>query len=703
MSSYGWSYPTSLQRIQNVRSVAHINKGFEIQLKAYSHANYDVYIAQQVLLQGRVRAVQSYRSIEGNSADELIVKASARKKFGSLHTIGSNGNTSSRRHCSQNSGNNKPGSKRSWGSAKDDDDTLSSSSEDAEEDEDMEGAAPAVTPSHPDTAPLSSSCRTPSTSTSMSFGHQHHHRHHHAAAVAVASPRHSHSSLPSSDPSSSSTLAPVAVQHSNSFKLRQQVPLMDPRSPRLRLSRPGSTSIRVIPPLRGLERVFCCSWCHCQLFNLASVIRTDVHVHPLPDPHEANSLAGDKHGFDQPHSSHRHHNASSLISPRRGEDKQEAQEKDSFNSYLMPAPSPRWSSQAVPLSPHPDDAKISFLPLSANKSFSNGGGGGSNGYKSPPKTMRSKGGGMKSFDFDFENAGALPPHGGSPRANLPSFHEDEGGGEAARATSPMEISDEKLSPIKEGKADSAFTMKDEKSYLLEPPLSSSRRSSKMENNDQPAPHLSSIGRSASGSNSYRGKAPGGGIVSTLGNASHLLTETVESPRIAFPHGPRESYSYPPNRPQSAEKRRWLARVNLLKSDVTSHEAQHDTATATATEQQDPFSHVPSRSHRHDAKVAKLSSDDDEAILLGFGREKYIHLEYLEWMGEDLLSIAIEAGELKCGHCHCVIGSWTWNPSSRSVSHAAYSLLGPCLVFLSHSLLIQTKSQRSLAGSSHQSP
>jgi hypothetical protein len=722
MSSYGWSYPISLQRIQSVRAVAHINRGFEIQLKAYSHANYDVYIAQQVLLQGRVRAVQSYRSIEGNTADDLMVKASARKKFGSLHTIGSNGNTSSRRHCSTSGTNKPPGSKRSWGNAKDDDDSLSSTSEDAEEDEEslMEGVH------HSDPSGVDASTGGPSSSRGKHSSSTPGHHHHHAGPVSLStSPRHSSTTHTSSADPSSSTVALLDHHQTNSFKLRQQVPLMDPRSPRLRLSRPGSTSIRVIPPLRGLERVFCCSWCHSQLFNLASVIRTDVHVHPLPDPQEANITAGEKHQLSTGRSAGGGSGGGgahvmSLISPRR--DKQDSQEKESFNSYLMPAPSPRWSN-TVPLSSHeeqpsfPDDAKTSSLPLSGNKSFNSprlaagasgggirgGGVGGSALYKSPPKTMRAKGGGAKSFDFDFENAGATTTvaHGvatSSPRGstNLTSFREAEE--ESERVTSPMEISDEKLSPLKESKLESAFTTKDERNYLLEPPpqsLPSSRRSSKICSGEDTAavagaaaspipPHLSSLSRSGSNSNSYRGKAPGG-ILSAMGSSgSHLLSAeasaAVESPRIAFPHGAsRESYSYPSNRPQSAEKRRWLARVNLLKADATSsHETYHESA----GDQSDPFNgHSSSRSHKHDEKVAKLSSDDDEAIQLGFGREKYIHLEYLEWMGEDVLSTAMEAGELKCGNCRCVIGSWTWNPSSRSLPHLILCSFSPLSLFL----------------------
>jgi hypothetical protein len=50
------------------------------------------------------------------------------------------------------------------------------------------------------------------------------------------------------------------------------------KNPSCRLSRPGSNWVRVIPPLRGLEREFKCAWCNCVLFQLSSVLRQDINV-----------------------------------------------------------------------------------------------------------------------------------------------------------------------------------------------------------------------------------------------------------------------------------------------------------------------------------------------------------------------------------------------------------------------------------------
>jgi hypothetical protein len=56
---------------------------------------------------------------------------------------------------------------------------------------------------------------------------------------------------------------------------------LDSGHPPCRLSRPGSSIVRVIPPLRGLERQFKCSWCNTYLFTTANVLRTDLDVRHL--------------------------------------------------------------------------------------------------------------------------------------------------------------------------------------------------------------------------------------------------------------------------------------------------------------------------------------------------------------------------------------------------------------------------------------
>lgn len=66
-------------------------------------------------------------------------------------------------------------------------------------------------------------------------------------------------------------------------------PLIDIKTPHCRLSRPGIKSIRVIPPLRGLETCYGCSWCGVKLFHLANVVRLDRVVGDALPPSGATS------------------------------------------------------------------------------------------------------------------------------------------------------------------------------------------------------------------------------------------------------------------------------------------------------------------------------------------------------------------------------------------------------------------------------
>jgi hypothetical protein len=72
MSSCGWDLPTVLTCIKGSRPVANINAGFEKQLRAYSQTNYDVYLAQQVLLRGRIRALAEYRTVVAARVDSKL-------------------------------------------------------------------------------------------------------------------------------------------------------------------------------------------------------------------------------------------------------------------------------------------------------------------------------------------------------------------------------------------------------------------------------------------------------------------------------------------------------------------------------------------------------------------------------------------------------------------------------------------------------
>lgn len=179
----------------------------------------------------------------------------------------------------------------------------------------------------------------------------------------------------------------------------------------------------------------------------------------------------------------------------------------------------------------------------------------------------------------------------------------------------------------------------------------------------------SIGRNGSGPVPSRLSARG---LQIQAPGTSIVNSPLESPRIPLPphRVERSSYTYPSprDRPQSAEKTRWLARVNLLgQGDPSAH----------GQSQGDLQGRGQGQGQGHKGElIDKMSQDDDEAIKLGFGREKYIHVEYLEWMGEDLLSHDIDEGELKCGHCQRIIGTWNWNPHPK---HTLYGQLEPPLI------------------------
>ena len=60
----------------------------------------------------------------------------------------------------------------------------------------------------------------------------------------------------------------------------------------------------------------------------------------------------------------------------------------------------------------------------------------------------------------------------------------------------------------------------------------------------------------------------------------------------------------------------------------------------------------------------MAKADDEAAILGFGEGKYIHLEYLPWMGPEVIHGDGDEGDVRCHSCRNVLGSWGWSPHPR---------------------------------------
>jgi hypothetical protein len=104
----------------------------------------------------------------------------------------------------------------------------------------------------------------------------------------------------------------------------------------------------------------------------------------------------------------------------------------------------------------------------------------------------------------------------------------------------------------------------------------------------------------------------------------------ESPRILIPpQGPLGAGL----RPQSAEKRRWLARAYLLREG--------------------------------DSKVAKMAEEDFKASRAYHASdEKYLYVEYLDWMSDELFQPEVTDCEVRCSQCSRVIGAASWSSHAK---------------------------------------
>lgn len=433
----------------------------------------------------------------------------------------------------------------------------------------------------------------------------------------------------------------------------------------------GSTSVRIIPPLRGLERVFCCSWCQFNLFNLASVIRTDLDLRPLRamlQPRH-NSAADEKSSAGGTGGGNR-------INTFSGSKEEESLEyggggegsKQGGESQSMPAPSLTMSrgSSSGNMSP----------PIAPPKPV----------YREPPKTMRNR----DSKSFDFGGFGASPTSNSNSSQSLSTRQakaldeEDEGQEEE---DSKMDVDSGDMDEDSNCNSSGVGGSVKVPMLSIDPGggnasrVASARGGFGGGGGDGCGGGKSSVNNSPSvpprhGSSSARSLQVSmwvkmvncmkktlfphrASLVFSLTSLSDLclslslsfshsvyvdqiqpshtsssLPSPLESPRIPLPPHKveRSSFAYPSprDRPQSAEKTRWLARVNLL-GEGAGGEAGWGASSRSGQGQ-------GRQGHKGRGElIDKMSQDDDEAIKLGFGREKYIHIEYLEWMGDELLS------------------------------------------------------------------
>lgn len=162
------------------------------------------------------------------------------------------------------------------------------------------------------------------------------------------------------------------------------------KNPSCRLSRPGNNWVRVIPPLRGLEREFKCSWCNFMLFQLSSVIRQDIKVTGMIDNYLQarqacflRQLTTDPSLREDPEEQFLAHKSKSSNSHSTSSSTGGKEKEGKFNETLMAALKKSTSNMRLLQlnahhSPHGNNSEhqhsVSFLPPISNHSTNNNSG-----------------------------------------------------------------------------------------------------------------------------------------------------------------------------------------------------------------------------------------------------------------------------------------------------------------------------------------
>ena len=477
---------------------------------------------------------------------------------------------------------------------------------------------------------------------------------------------------------------------------RTAIPYLDPKSPRCRLSRPGSSTVRVIPPLRGLERAVCCAYCGEGLFCLANVLRVN-----------ANGRGSREVEKDVEEARTSYSSASSSSSPSPA------------TSFSTPSP---YLSAPLNLSIETRDRTMSNTSLDDNKgsndlktlkrdlkrdsdgehkfertpdlsstSYSPKGGGYSELKR--PQSVR---GSVKHFDFDFEKpivSSPSPYPGGASNGN--------GGG---RRGFEKECQRSNRFGLSRGSSEDYLEGEEERDKQRARERDRDKLRETGEGEDVEDQERSLWGRSVSDdiiasaycTNSLRGqkamwKLKEGGLATvsegsekTLENLNQVLghgegqVQVLSGVRrkslsdVKSPEGPSITLNTPsflPNveancgsllnawnsadtlysdRSASAENRRWLARMSLLSAPSTS-------AVTPSSSSQSPSSTSCHGGDRRNGQVdalkrmRQMAHDDEEAMRLIFcgtdsdpsssssssGSDvQHLYIEYLAWMDPD---------------------------------------------------------------------
>lgn len=150
----------------------------------------------------------------------------------------------------------------------------------------------------------------------------------------------------------------MGIQHS-------VIPALDCKSPHCKFSRPGSSSIHIIPPLRGLERQFCCVKCSIGLFHLSNVIKMS----------EVPALKAESKLFSSKQSVYFESFGEEEVSRRSAS----SSKNSSSQTNVLSAPTPRRG---------PSQPSFGFMDLTDSTSL-------------PTVTPRSRS--LKAFDFEIQD------------------------------------------------------------------------------------------------------------------------------------------------------------------------------------------------------------------------------------------------------------------------------------------------------------
>lgn len=546
---------------------------------------------------------------------------------------------------------------------------------------------------------------------------------------------------------------------------RTPVPYLDPKSPRCRLSRPGSSTVRVIPPLRGLERAVCCAYCGEGLFCLANILRVNTkmsrddekqdrrkstHTAPSsssPSPHCSFTTPGAFSSFSLPFSA-----PSQVLSMEMGDLKMNIQSgESSLEDYKVSLTDFKAIKRDLKRDcegehkmerPPSDRSYVPFSPRGS--SFSD--------QKMPPQSVR--GSATKKFDFEFEKPSgsvsksncsssgssaqklfgeregivhspfALKANTNSdrdcihanpnPNMNMMRLRERrqadqdrdrrrdiEGNRDMVDSSHEMQdrcrtvwglcVSDDAVLPSAYGESGlkSVRRCGDKSPAYSDYPLSPAASVSSEERREGRRKSLGDVKMVSGlglghGSPSFLHNSGTGSLLNSWGSVDALRAE----------------------RPPSAEKRRWMARMSLLSSASTPAVSPTPTSAASSSGSclgSGSGHNTEGRQTDSMNRMKQMAHDDEEAMRLVFGgtdsdpssspspERQYLYVEYLAWMDPDgrVLDPSPndgvleerdcemergtegdgdfdvtdgDAGEIKCRHCDKSIGKWTWNPT-----------------------------------------